>query len=150
MKKKRARLKNPNRAQAFLAAYALTGSITIAAAAAKIQRGLHYRRLRTDEAYREAFDQADELAKGVLVDEAVRRAVHGTRKGVYYKGRRVNWELEYSDGVLIRLLEARLPHQFRRTHELTGPGGGPVQGKLEVIFVNAPAPVSRKDDSGVS
>lgn len=127
-----------NRARAFLAAYKLTGHIGKAAKAAGITRGAHYRRRKTDPAYKAAFDAAEEEATGLLVDEAIRRAVHGTRKPVYYQGRRVGYVLEYSDGLLIRLLEARLPREFRRTHELTGPNGGPIEGKLEVIFVSPP------------
>lgn len=75
-----------NRSNIFLKCYAETGSITKAALAADISRAMHYRRMKTDEAYRLAFEDAHELAIAVLEDEAIRRAVHGVDEPVTYKG----------------------------------------------------------------
>ena len=48
-----------------------------------------------------------------LVSEAIRRAVTGIPKGVYYKGALVNTETEYSDTLLTTLLKARVD-EFRQ------------------------------------
>lgn len=44
-----------------------------------------------------------------LESEARRRAVDGINKNVYYKGLKVDSETVYSDGLLGKLLEARVP-----------------------------------------
>ena len=43
-----------------------------------------------------------------LVSEAIRRAVHGVDKGVYYKGELVDTQKEYSDSLLTTLLKAKV------------------------------------------
>jgi hypothetical protein len=44
-----------------------------------------------------------------LESVAYQRAVHGTKKGVWYKGDRVGEETEYSDKLLTDMLKARVP-----------------------------------------
>lgn len=64
-----------NRAQAFIAAYRRTGNVVKAARAAKIQRQLHYRRLRShDPEYTRAFKDAQAEAMERLRHEAEKRA----------------------------------------------------------------------------
>lgn len=48
-----------------------------------------------------------------LYSAAVSRAVHGVEKGIYYKGVKVDTEQQYSDTLLAKLLEAKLP-EFRK------------------------------------
>jgi hypothetical protein len=54
-----------------------------------------------------------------LYTEAVRRAVKGVEKGVYYQGEEVARETVYSDGLLTKIMAAKLP-EFAQ-----GEGGGP-------------------------
>lgn len=44
-----------------------------------------------------------------LESEAIRRAVLGTKKGIYYQGEEIAQETVYSDGLLTKLLTAKLP-----------------------------------------
>jgi hypothetical protein len=48
-----------------------------------------------------------------LEDEAVRRAHEGLRKPVWYKGKIVGYETEYSDTLLLAVLKANNPDKFR-------------------------------------
>jgi hypothetical protein len=107
------------RMRAFLAAYEQTGRVAEAAAIAGITRMMHYRKLETDPAYRQAFEAAEERAAQTLEDEAVRRAVEGVRHPVTYKGkpvklgRRILYQIQYSDTLLIALLKRFRPALYR-------------------------------------
>ena len=75
-----------SRQRAFLAAFRLTASVTKAAAAAQIERGMHYRWL-ADAEYAAEFERAKDEAAQSLEDEAVRRAHEGILQPVIYHGR---------------------------------------------------------------
>lgn len=107
---------------AFLAAFITTASVTKAAKAAQIERGLHYRWLEDDPKYRERFDRAKAEAAQTLEDEAVRRAREGTIKPVFYQGEVCGEVFEYSDALMIQLLKAWMPDKYREriTQEITG------------------------------
>jgi len=110
----------------FLAAYAATASIGLAAEKAHVKRQNHYEWLRAEQG-REAKDREytnawetiqDEVAQ-TLEDEAVRRAHQGVKRPVLYKGepvkinRRVLYHLEYSDQLLALLLKRFRPALYR-------------------------------------
>ena len=74
----------------FLAAMVQTGgNIIRAAAAARIDRSLHYIWLKEDPAYPERFAAAWEAAMDTLEAEAVRRAYEGEEEPVYRAGKRL-------------------------------------------------------------
>ena len=70
---------------AFLAAYAETGCVGIAAKAAGINRCTHSEWMKEPE-YRKAFAEAQEAAGEKLEAEARRRAIEGTRRYKFNKG----------------------------------------------------------------
>lgn len=125
------------KARAFLAAYRMTASITRAAAAAKIDRTIHYRWLEKSESYRKDFEAAAEEAAQVLEDEAVRRATEGTLEPVFYQGIKCGAVRRYSDGLMQFLLRGFRPQKYSSKAEISGPGGGPIQTSLLVEFVDA-------------
>ena len=96
----------------FLQAYSRCGNIT-----------------KDDPDYPELFAEAQEAAADYLEAEAWRRAAEGTEKGIYYKGKKVDIQKEYSDTLLIFLMKGIMPEKYRdRSYtEISGPGGGPVQ-----------------------
>lgn len=96
--------------------------MSVAARWARLNRNTHYWWLRDDPTYPERFKQAEAKAARTLEDEAVRRAREGLRKAVYYKGKVVGYETEYSDTLLAQLLKATNPAKFRdnSTVALTG------------------------------
>jgi hypothetical protein len=125
--------------RAFLAAIRLMPSITMAAKAAGIRRELHYRRLKKDEAYRKAFEESWESGCGALEDRAIERAMEGTLRPVFWKGKAVGAVREYPEGLMQFLLRGALPKKYREqvSHEIGGVGGGPVS--VEVTFVKPQA-----------
>jgi hypothetical protein len=74
----------------FLAAMVQTGgNIVRAAAAAGIDRDMHYIWLRTDPTYPGRFDEAWDQAIDTLESEAARRAFEGVAEPVFHAGKRV-------------------------------------------------------------
>ena len=107
----------------FLIAFmASGGSVARAAAAAGVSRASHYVWLK-DAKYRAVFEELEPQAAQIMEDEGRRRALEGVLKGVYYKGLLVDFEVLYSDRVLIQLLKARHPaHKPTSTVNLRGAG----------------------------
>lgn len=120
------------RIRAFLAAYRATANITRAAAAAKVDRHAHYKLIETSAGYGKAFRAASKEAAQTLEDEAVRRAVEGVARPVMYHGKPVLvpvdpkklrgkkkplLEREYSDTLLLALLKAKKPKEYRERLE---------------------------------
>ena len=119
---------------AFLTALVIQGGHkTKAAKAAKVSRALVYR-WKKEPLYKLLFDEAVEQAFGVLEDEAIRRSKDGCKRAVYYKGRKVGTEVFYSDGLMIQMLRAGDP-KYRSATEVTGKDGGPIESRIEVVFV---------------
>ena len=56
------------------------------------------------------------------------------------------FEREYSDTLLLALLKAKKPAEYRDrlSAELTGKGGGPIDRKLEIVFVKSPSNAERE------
>lgn len=115
-------------ARAFLAAFRLTGNITKAADAAKIERTMHYRWLRSSPSYKKAFTDAHAEVGDMLEGEAIRRANEGVLEPVYYQGVACGAIRVYSDGLMLSLLKAFKPEKYRErvSAEVSGPGGGPI------------------------
>ena len=112
--------------QAFLEAYAKIGNVTYAAKASRVHRTLHYRWLKEDLEYPALFAQAAETAIEVMEGEALRRAVTGIDKPIYFQGKKIDTIKEYSDVLLIFLLKGARPERYRDRVEHAGPGGGPI------------------------
>lgn len=123
--------RHPKKA-AFLAAYAELGNVTHAARTAEIDRSTHYEWLESDAEYRERFRVAHEEACDSLEHEARRRAVTGTLKPVFYKGKRCGSIREYSDTLLIFLMKGALPDKYRERSSVDVS----VPGAVEVKFVD--------------
>lgn len=153
------------RQRAFLAAYAdpaCAGSITKSASAAKIDRGTHYDWMEFDPTYPARLEAAARRLGDLLEEEAIRRAHTGVLEPVVYHGRfQFHGELvtredgskeyvedperplairKYSDRLLEKLLSAFKPEKYRERHELSGPGGGPIQSEHRLIFVDPQSP----------
>lgn len=118
---------------AFLAAYAECGNISAAARAAEVVRQAHYDWMATDATYPDRFQSAHENAMDLLEEEARRRAVQGTDKPVFYKGEECGAIREYSDTLLMFLLNGGRPQKFRQNAKVehTGPNNGPIAVALQ-------------------
>jgi hypothetical protein len=112
--------------------FAETANVRHTCAVTSIPRPTVYAWLKSDEAFRKAWDEAVELGTGALEDEAVRRAYHGVKKPVFYQGKKCGYIREYSDGMLWNLLKARRPEKYkdRVANEFTGKDGGQIVVKV--------------------
>ena len=90
----------------FLAALAAGWSVTKAAEAIGIARRTAYDWRDTGADFAKLWDDAVEAGTDLMEDEAVRRAVEGVPRPVFYQGKVVGSMQEYSDYLLIRMLRA--------------------------------------------
>lgn len=113
----------------FLALLEEHCSVTVAAKKAKLPRSNIYLWREEDPSFRTAFEKSCNIAVGVLEDEAIRRAHQGVVRPVFQGGKKVGSVREYSDTLLIKLLQARDPEKYkdRVSKEITGKGGGPIE-----------------------
>lgn len=118
----------------FLEAFAKTGNVSEAAAAAGVGRRTVYDWRSEDEDFATRWDGAEQESHDRLEREAFRRAAEGTDKPVFQGGQQVGTIHEYSDTLLIFLLKARRPAVYRDNHrvELTGADGGPMEVTTDV------------------
>lgn len=116
----------------FLAAYARLGTITDAAKEVGISRMSH-RRWLASEAYRKAFEAAEDESTEVLEKEALRRAVEGREEPVYFNGVQVGTTRKYSDVLLIFMLKARRPDVYRERYDARIQGALNIQSAVKVI-----------------
>lgn len=105
--------------RAFLAAFAQSGIITVAAKTAKVDRKSHLNWLANPE-YAKAFESAREEALDLMEWEARKRAMRQTKP---------------SDLMLIFLLKGGRPEKYRDNAavKITGADGGPVQINLNIV-----------------
>lgn len=131
--------------RAFLIAFAGSGNISAAAKIARIDRTLVYIWKKKDPEFAAAFEVARQLAIDTLEDEAIRRAVEGVEKPVFYGGKKVATVKEYSDTLLIFLLKGNRPEKYieRIAGEITGKSGGP----LEIVFVSQNSGIGEKNSA---
>lgn len=130
------------KALAFLAAYRRTCNITWAAKAAGIDPRAHYRWLAKYPKYAKAFESAKTVAADYLESVAVRRATKGWQEPVFYQGKECGRVRRFDGGLMQFLLRGAKPEKYKQSAEVTGPGGGPIQAKLEIVFRGADGPAS--------
>ena len=110
------------RQRQFLDTYAMTGSFTKAANAAGIDLAVHYYWLHKDPTYSERLEEASQRVGDMLEDVAIDRAANGTPRGVYYKGEKVDTEIEYHDRLLTFVLKGAKPYKYADRVDLTSQG----------------------------
>lgn len=91
---------------------------------ARVSKALVDRRYQQDVEFQEAVSDAMDKWADTLEEEAFRRAVTGTEKGVYYQGELVANEKQYSDTLLGKMLEAHRKERYGKEVKVTGNGPG--------------------------
>jgi hypothetical protein len=91
----------------FLTRLAETGQVTRSCVEIGWDRVQAYRDKAKDPKFAEAWTDALETFADNLEDEATRRAVTGTTKGIWHQGARVGEEQQYSDSLLALMLKAK-------------------------------------------
>lgn len=89
--------------------------------------------------YAEAFARAQIVAADFLESVAVKRATVGWQEPVFYQGKLCGTVRRFDGGLTQFLLRGAKPEKYRDRSEVTGPGGGPIQATLEVVFVTPKA-----------
>jgi hypothetical protein len=85
--------------------------------------------MKDDKDVAAALAEAERVGGMQLESEAIRRAVHGVEKGVYFKGLRTDTETVYSDGLLQTLLKGKMRDRYAND----GEGGGiTVHGQAQI------------------
>lgn len=123
---------------AFLMALAEVPVVSRACAAVGIERSTAYRARETDELFARDWDDAMEQGIDKAEQEAFRRAVEGTDKGVWHQGVLVGSERVYSDALMALILKGRRKKIYADRTELTGAEGGPVQQSQVIIATGVP------------
>lgn len=133
---------HPSIREKFLAYLAETGSLMGALVRLKqydkfeISKKSVQTLLNRYETFRSMYDEALDTYAFKLEEEATRRAVDGVNKDIFYQGEYVTTQKEYSDTLLVKLLEAN-NQKFKKQ----GAGGntniktsGPVQVNITKHF----------------
>ena len=107
---------------AFLAAWNKRPTVKGAAEDSGIDRRSHYEWMKDDPEYAAAFTEARTALIDALESEAFRRAHDGTLKPVYQGGQKVGEIREFSDALMVKLLQANAPDKYtdRMKHHVTG------------------------------
>jgi hypothetical protein len=109
------------RKQIFLWQLMQHGKVEAAAKAAGVGRTRSWLWRVEDDAYRQACEQAKEMAAETIEQALFVRAVDGVKRGIYHQGVKVAEEREFSDTAAIFLLKNRMPGVYKdrvsTTHE---------------------------------
>lgn len=116
----------PDWVEAFLREYRRFGLVASAAEASGTTVRQVNKLRKDNEEFAYAMDEVTELIADRFEQEAIRRAVDGIEKGVYYKGELVNTERQYSDTLLLNFLKAKRRSEFGDKKEITGADGEPL------------------------
>ena len=119
----------------FITALLKSSNVAAACRKAKISRSYAYAQKNLDAEFRDAWDEALDMALDDAESEAWRRGVKGTISNRQYDkdGNLINETRQYSDTLLIFMLKAHRPAKYRETvrNELTGPSGGAIRRAQE-------------------
>lgn len=96
----------------FLLHLGRTGSVTAAAARAGLSRRALYKHRAADEAFAGYWDEALNLGVERLQDDAMRRALQGTARGVFRNGKQVGSVQQFDNRLLQFLLKAHRPETY--------------------------------------
>lgn len=124
--------------EVFLASLREVPVVARACEAVGIERSTAYRRREDDPEFAAAWDDAMETGIDRAEQEAFRRAVQGTDKGVWHQGVLVGSEKVYSDSLLALMLKARRKTVYAERIEQTGADGGPIKAQQVVIATGVP------------
>lgn len=119
--------KRKNWKPVFLRELSRTACVLYSAIKAGVGKVTVYDARKADVAFKEAWDDAKEIANELLLVEGRRRAYEGVLRPIYQGGKLRGKVKDYSDTLLIFFIKAHNP-EFRDStkHEHTGKDGGPV------------------------
>ena len=123
------------RARAFLAAFRETCNVTRSAHAAGIKPRQHYRWLKLYPKYAAAFERAKPIAAAYLESVVIQRVTKGWLEPIMYQGTVAGHVRRFDHGNAMALLRAHMPEKYKASTEVSGPNGGPIETRMEIVFV---------------
>lgn len=102
----------PARQREFIAQLARIGVVSAASKSVGMSPKSAYalrRRAGVESGFAVAWDAALDQGRGLALDTAIQRALHGERTPVFYRGRQIGERVRYNDGLLIAALRAIKP-----------------------------------------
>jgi hypothetical protein len=130
------------RQQQFLEYLAETGNVSRSTRLVGTSPARLYALRNNDPAFRQAWDEAEQVAADRLEEEAWRRAVEGFDEPVVSGGKLVRDEdgnavmvRRYSDVLLIRLLQAHRPQKFDRRLPAASPRPGGLSADVRAMLL---------------
>lgn len=115
---------------AYLLALAQLGNRSRAAKAVGISAMLPWCWRRDDDAFREAYVRAMEMAAELQEDEMLRRAAEGVVEPVFQGGRMVGSIRRFSDTLLIFGLKGSMPEKYSERQKVEHSGAVDIVGRL--------------------
>ena len=131
----------PRRLKAFLDTIVETGgNITKACKKIHVARATMYERRQENPEFKKQWDEAVDRGIDVLEDEAKRRAYDGVIKPLFHDGKRIGSVRTYSDMLMALMLKAHRT-KYKDRHEISGPGGEPLQSGVVTFYLPGKKPV---------
>lgn len=128
---------------ALLAALREVPVLQRACDAAGVDRTSVWRAREADPEFAKAYDEAMEAGIDRAEQEAFRRAIEGTKKGIWHQGVLVGSETVYSDAMLGLILKGRRKAVYAERKEITGADGEALPASQVIIATGVP-----QDDFG--
>jgi len=125
----------PRKRAKFLKALAKSGVIDWSAKQAGFSRTTAWRLKQADPEFSAAWQEAIDAAMDDLEKEAHRRARHGCKQAIFYKGSVVGSKREYSDTLMIFLLKANRPEKYRERYEVQHAGNVKINVEVREMVV---------------
>lgn len=127
----------PETISEFLVQLECTGNVLLSCENVNVPRRTIYNWLNKDPRFKEKFNASYDIGVELLVDEAQRRAFHGTMEPVYHLGKVVGYINKYSDRLLEFLIKGQRRETFGDKTELTGKDGKDLMPEVkQVITIN--------------
>ena len=101
----------------FLQALLETGSVILSRKKVDVDKCTLYMHRDKYPDFKAAWDEAMDEAVDLLEQEAMRRAVEGVDKPVFYQGELVGHIREYSDALLMFLLRGKRPSRYAHSQQ---------------------------------
>jgi len=119
---------DPDWQNRFISALELTFSVRYACRMAVVSRDTVYRHRNSNADFRARWDKAREIgldrSRMTLQENSLYRAIHGTKRPIMYKGKRVGWETIYDTAREKMHLEALIPSVYSVKPQFAAPNIG--------------------------
>lgn len=128
----------------FIDALKTTGNVLASCRHASVHRSWAYTVRARDPKFFEEWENAIQESCDLMILEAQRRGMKGTKEPVYYLGKKIGEVTKYSDNLLMFLIKGIRPETYRENYNVaqaSTPAGPP--GQITVNVNGHIAPLER-------